>query len=136
MSTILIKSLKSLELVSSLQHSAKNVLEMFVIQDTSIWPHLISFYFRFKRNKHKCNFHYSAVLMMSQILKSADFTKTQKPWYLENEALSFLQKKNLLITHQGYFMTKNSFVAEVAFNVIISIFKFEKSNSEVQYWQW
>ena len=33
---ILIKLQKGLELVSSLQHSAKNMLEMFVIQHTSI----------------------------------------------------------------------------------------------------
>ena len=38
------------------------------------------------------NFDYSAILMMtSQILKSADFTKTQKSRYLENETLFFLQ---------------------------------------------
>ena len=33
---ILMNSLKSVELVSSLQHSAKNILEMLVIQHTSI----------------------------------------------------------------------------------------------------
>ena len=38
------------------------------------------------RNKHKCNFHYVAMPMMtSQILKSADFTKTQKFRHLKNE---------------------------------------------------
>ena len=36
-------------------------------------------YLGFKRNKCKYNFHYPAMLMMaSQILKSADVTKTQK----------------------------------------------------------
>ena len=34
-------------------------------------------------------------MMTSEILKSADFTKTQKSKYLENEALFFTQiKKN------------------------------------------
>ena len=43
-----------------------------------------------------CNFHYVVMPMMtSQILKSVDPTKTQKPRYLENEILSFLQKKNM-----------------------------------------
>ena len=37
-----------------------------------------------------CNLHYAATLMMtSQILKSASFTKTQKSQYLENETLFF-----------------------------------------------
>ena len=39
--------------------------------------------------------------MMSQILKSVNFTETQKFTYLENETLLFLQIKNSLITHQG-----------------------------------
>ena len=34
-------------------------------------------------------------MMMSQILKSLDFTKTQKSRYLENKALLFLQIKKL-----------------------------------------
>ena len=49
----------------------------------------------FKRNKHKCNFHYVAMpMMMPQKLKSVDFTKTQKSRYLENEVLFFLKVKN------------------------------------------
>ena len=41
---------------------------------------------------HKFNFHYPAMpMMMSQILKSADFTKTQKSQCVENETLFFLQ---------------------------------------------
>ena len=40
-------------------------------------------------------------MMTSQILKSEDFTKTQKSQYLENEAFLFLQIKKLLITNQG-----------------------------------
>ena len=49
-----------------------------------------------------CNFHYAVVsMMMSQILKFVDFTKTQKSTYVENETLFFLRiKKNSLIIHQ------------------------------------
>ena len=65
---------------------------------------------RFKRNKHKCNLHYAAIIVMtSQILKSAGFTKTQKSQYLENEALFFLQIKNSLITHQALLYDKEWF---------------------------
>ena len=46
------------------------------------------------------------LMMTSQILKSADFTKTQKSRYLENELLFFLQIKNSLITHQGLLHNK------------------------------
>ena len=36
-------------------------------------------YLGFKRNNDRCNFHYVAIpMVMSQILKSVDFTKTQK----------------------------------------------------------
>ena len=35
-------------------------------------------------------------IMTSQILSSVDFTKTQKPRYLENETLFFLQIKKFL----------------------------------------
>ena len=53
------------------------------------------------------------------ILKSVDFTKTQKSQYLETETLFFLQIKNSLITHQGlHYGKKNSFVAEVTFNYL------------------
>ena len=37
-------------------------------------------------------------MMAPQSLKSADFTKVKKSWYLENE--------NSLITHQGLFYDK------------------------------
>ena len=46
---ILIKSKKNLELVSSLQHSHKSMLEMFVIQHTSIWPNFILVVFRIQK---------------------------------------------------------------------------------------
>ena len=52
-------------------------------------------------------------MMTSQILKSVDFTKTQKSRYFENETF-FLQIK-ILITHQRLLHGKNSFVAEVTF---------------------
>ena len=56
------------------------------------------------------------LLMTSQILKSADVTKTQKFQYLESETLFFLQIKKIHYLHiKGYFMTKNSLVAEVTF---------------------
>ena len=51
-------------------------------------------------------------MMMSQILKSEDFTKTQKSRYLENKILLFLQIKKLI----RHLIAKNSFVAEEAFN--------------------
>ena len=59
--------------------------------------------------------------MTSQILKFVDFIKTQKSKYLENKTLFFLQiKKTLLYNYtsihiKGYFIVKNSFVAEVTF---------------------
>ena len=56
---------------------------------------------RIQKKKQKCNFNYVAILMMmSQILKSVDFTKTQKSRYLENETLFLLQIKKF-IEHQG-----------------------------------
>ena len=58
------------------------------------------------------------LMMTSQILKSVDFTKIQKSRYLRNKTLFFLQIKNSLITHQGYFIAKNSFVAEVTFKTM------------------
>ena len=53
---------------------------MFVIQHISLDQISLCYYLGFKRNKPKRNFHYVAMpMMMSQILKSVDFTKTQKP---------------------------------------------------------
>ena len=53
----------------------------------------------FKRNKHKRKFHYLVMpMMMSQILKSVDFTKAQKSRYLENKILFLLQIKKMDIT--------------------------------------
>ena len=53
-------------------------------------------------------------LMTSQIMKSADFTKTQKSRYLENEQNVFLKKSAII--HQGPLYCKNSFIAELTFN--------------------
>ena len=54
--------------------------------------------FKFQRNKLKCNFHYEAMPMMtSQILRSVDFTKSQRPRYLENNKTLFsLQIKKII----------------------------------------
>ena len=59
-------------------------------------------------------------MMTPKILKSVDFTKTQKSTYLENETLFFLQLKKIInYTSRATFMTKNSFVAEVNFNTLV-----------------
>ena len=51
-------------------------------------------------------------------MKSVDFAKTQKPRYLENETLFFLQTKKFInyCTHQVVLMTKNGFVVKVTSN--------------------
>ena len=57
-------------------------------------------------------------MLTPQILKSVNFTKTQKSRYLENK-IFFLQKKKKkksLIAHQGLLYGKESFVAEVTFS--------------------
>ena len=65
---------------------------MFVIQHISLDQISFYYYLGFKRNKQKRNFHYVAMLMMmSQILKSVDFTKSQKSRYLDNEILFLTQ---------------------------------------------
>ena len=46
-------------------------------------------------------------MMASQILKSVDFTKSQKSRYLESE--TFLLQKNPLITHQELLYDKGLF---------------------------
>ena len=55
-------------------------------------------------------------MMMSQILECVDFIKTQKSRYLENETLYFSSNiKNHELHIKGYFIAKNSFVAEVKY---------------------
>ena len=52
---------------------------MFFIQQTSIGPNFILIVLKIQKNKHRCNFHYVAMSMVtSQILRSVDFTETQK----------------------------------------------------------
>ena len=111
----------------SLQQCAKNMLKMFVIQHISIWPNfilIVYIYLGFKRSEHKFNFHHVAMpLMMSQILKFIDFTKTEKSRYLENKT-SFLQiKKFSDYTSMVTLSQKNSFVAEVTFSHAIKFYK-------------
>ena len=51
----------------------------------------------FQRKKHECNFHYEEMPMMtSQILRSVDFTKSQKPRYPENKTSLNLQIKRFI----------------------------------------
>ena len=70
---------------------------MFVIRYTCIRPNFILMVFRIQKNNQKCNFHYLAMpMIMSQILKSEDFKKTQKSRYLKNETLFFLQIKKII----------------------------------------
>ena len=55
-------------------------------------------------------------LMTSQILKSEDFTKTQKSRYFENETF-FLQLKQIInYTSRTTLLQKKNFVAEVTLN--------------------
>ena len=60
-------------------------------------------------------------MMTSQILKSVDFTKTQKSRYLENETLFFISNKKIhQLRIKDYFMAEISFVEEVTFNIILT----------------
>ena len=54
-------------------------------------------------------------MMTSQILKSVDYTKTQKSRYLNetNKKIIFRQKKFVNYTLKATLWQKNSFVAEV-----------------------
>ena len=59
-------------------------------------------------------------MMTSQILKSVNFTKTQKSRYLENETLLFLKiKKFINCTSWATLWQRNSFVVEVTFKSIL-----------------
>ena len=58
-------------------------------------------------------------MMTSEILKVLDFTKTQKPRYLEKETLFSLQIKKIhQLQIKGYFMAKSSAV-EVTFKIYL-----------------
>ena len=57
-------------------------------------------------------------MMISQILQSVDFIKTQKSTYLDNETLFLLQIKQFInCILRATLWQKNSFVAEIIFNV-------------------
>ena len=57
-------------------------------------------------------------MMTSQNSKSAELKK--KSTYLENKTLFFLQIFKFKLNTKGYFMTKNSFLAEVTFKGFFS----------------
>ena len=63
---------------------------------TGIYPSLLWYYLGFKRNKHKCNFHYIAVAMMtSQILKSLEKSQEWNTSFSSNEKISCASKASL-----------------------------------------
>ena len=60
-------------------------------------------------------------LITSQILKSLDFTKTQKSRYLENETLLFLQiKKIIYYTSRAILSQTRVFFAELTFKTPVA----------------
>ena len=78
----------------------ENMLQMFC---HTAQYYLTKFHFDSTEDSKEVNisvaFNYIAMsIVTSQILKSVDFTRTQKPRYLQNEASYFLQIKKL-ITH-------------------------------------
>ena len=75
------------------------MLEIFLSYSTLVFDQiLLLYYLGFKRNKHTRKFYYVAIpMMMPEILKFVDFTKTQKSRYLlVNETLLFLQIKKFI----------------------------------------
>ena len=71
---------------------------------------------------HRCNFHFPAMLMMtSQILESAGFTKTQKSKYLKNGTLFFLLMKKIIYYTSRATLLQKSFVAEVTFKLSVKV---------------
>ena len=63
------------------------------------------------------NFQYAAISVMKQEFKIGWFHKKEKPKYLENETLKFIQIKKIII-YQGLLYNKKRFVAEVILNHI------------------
>ena len=105
---ILTKPSKDLELASNHCQWVKNMLEMFVIQQTSTWPGFTLIVLQKKSKKISISvtsITYQCLrwpMMTLQSLESVDLAETQKSRYLENETLFFLQiKKKSLIAHQG-----------------------------------
>ena len=73
-------------------------IQLFIVRYSSIWPNFILVVLRIK----KCNFHYAAMcLMMSQILRFGNFTKTQKSSYLENQTIFLWIKKFINYTSRA-----------------------------------
>ena len=65
---------------------------------------------RIKKNKHKCNFRYVAIPMItSQTLKSVDFTKTQKSRYIENKTFLLQMKKFIYYRSSATLLQKRYF---------------------------
>ena len=64
-------------------------------------------------------------MMMSQVSKSVDFTKTQTSRYLKNETLNFLQIKKFI----DYKPSAN--LPEVTFNNIFSFICFINLNTKI-----
>ena len=69
-------------------------------------------------------------VMTSEILQFLDFIKTQKSKYLLNETLFFLQKKKLLITHQGLLYGEKYFCSEGNLKLLFFHFQVTDSNSK------
>ena len=114
---ILIKSWKSLELVSSHQHSAKTMLKMFVIQHTSIWTNFILIVLRIQKKYAWVyllffNKAYDEVTYF-EICQFPKKTKISISW--EQNIIFCSNERNNYLHIKGYFTTKNSFIAEVTF---------------------
>ena len=57
-------------------------------------------------------------MMMSQVLKCVDFTKTQKFKNIENKTFFLQVKKFINYTSRATLLQKNNFVAEITFKTI------------------
>ena len=81
----------------------------------TVHQYLTKFHFDNTQNSREINISVTSIIyvgmpmMMLQILKSVDFTKTRKSRCLKNETLFFLQITNSLITHQGLLYCKKQF---------------------------
>ena len=98
------------------QSSELNLRHVRLSRETLIFDQISFWYYvGFKRNNRNCKFYCVAVSMMvPQICKFIDFTKTQKRKYLENKTFFLKKKVNSLLYIKGHLMVKNNFLAEVA----------------------
>ena len=73
-------------------------------------------------------------MMMSEVLKSSDFTKIQKSRNLENQTLFFLQIKKFINSESRTTLWKKCYVAEVTLGLFsfnfICVFPFVTSYVE------